>query len=79
MQFSNTIPDITGTLIGWGLDQTDGEIQTILQRVDLRVYSTAECAAIHSGRTYPSNICAGVYGGGKGQCSVSISNVIIIM
>ncbi|XP_059470395.1 chymotrypsin-1-like [Neocloeon triangulifer] len=59
----------TGTLVGWGLSETGGLIMNIQQEVDLVVYSDEECDAIHGGRPHPTNICAGVIGGGKGQCS----------
>lgn len=67
-QFSNTMPGSIGTLIGWGYDlniSTD-----VLQKVDLMVYSFIECRSRHESVVYPSNLCAGVEGGGQGQCSV---------
>jgi len=41
-----------------------------LQEVDLLVYSDEECYDIHGSQLNPNNICAGVLGGGKGQCNV---------
>ncbi|EDW13953.1 chymotrypsin-2 [Drosophila mojavensis] len=59
-----------GTLIGWGLNETGGSIQTTLQQVHLKVYSDTECVARHGGSTDPAyHICGGVDEGGKGQCS----------
>lgn len=40
------------------------------QEVDLVVFSDEECDSIHGGKPHPTNICAGVPEGGKGQCSV---------
>jgi trypsin len=42
------------------------------QEVDIFVVSDPDCEAVHSGEPHPSNICAGVPEGGKGQCSVII-------
>ncbi|XP_065339635.1 chymotrypsin-1-like [Cloeon dipterum] len=58
-----------GILVGWGTNGTGGTIQNIEQEAELVVYSDEECGAIHGGRPHPTNICAGVQGGGKGQCS----------
>ena len=41
-----------------------------LQEVDLFVFADPECEVLLNGDPHPSNICAGVPGGGKGQCSV---------
>lgn len=67
-----TTTGITGTLVGWGLEQTGGDIQTTLQKVNLEVYSHSECSSRHIYEVFPSNICAGVEDGGRGQCSVCI-------
>ena len=42
----------------------------VLQEVELFIVSDPECEAVHGGDPHPSNICAGVLGGGKGHCSV---------
>lgn len=42
----------------------------VQQEVELVVFSDEECDSIHGGKPHPTNICAGVPGGGKGQCSV---------
>lgn len=45
-------------------------ISTVLQKVDLQVYSRFDCAQIHNpGWVLYNMICAGVEGGMKGQCS----------
>ena len=52
------------------LFQTGLEISSILQKVDLQIYSSFDCANIHApGDILRTNICAGVEGGWKGQCS----------
>ncbi|XP_055384116.1 chymotrypsin-1-like [Condylostylus longicornis] len=56
-------------LVGWGLDKSGGSIQKILQKVDLIVFSDAECTSRHGGRTDSSQICGGVPEGWKGQCN----------
>ncbi|EDV49803.1 chymotrypsin-2 [Drosophila erecta] len=59
-----------GVLIGWGLNETGGYLQSTLQEVDLKIYSDAECTQRHAGSTDPRyHICGGVDEGGKGQCS----------
>jgi trypsin len=52
------------------LFQTGGSIMNVQQEVELVVFSDEECDSIHGGKPHPTNICAGVPGGGKGQCSV---------
>ncbi|CAO1363856.1 unnamed protein product [Diamesa serratosioi] len=63
----------TGTpalLAGWGRIGTGMPISSILQKVDLQIYSSFDCANIHApGDILRTNICAGVEGGWKGQCS----------
>ena len=53
--------------------QSYGEIIEDLQKVEVYVYPDAECERVHA-LTGPTNrschLCAGVPGGGKGQCSV---------
>lgn len=73
-QFDDLAQDVPATLIGWGLDETGGYIQQTLQEADLIVFSDEECARRHSnGPPHESNICGGVPEGGRGQCSVSLS------
>lgn len=79
-QFEDVAQDVEATLIGWGLDETGGTVQTTLQEVSLIIFSDEECARRHSnGPPHQSNICGGVPEGGMGQCSVSHSfyNVMI--
>ena len=44
----------------------------VQQEVELVVFSDEECDSILGGKPHPTNICAGVPEGGKGQCSVNI-------
>jgi hypothetical protein len=48
-----------------------------LQQVNITVYSDADCQSIHYNTVHDTNICAGVPEGGKGQCSVSTSDLNI--
>jgi hypothetical protein len=48
-----------------------------LQQVNISVYSDADCQSVHFYTVHDTNICAGVPAGGKGQCSVSTSNLNI--
>lgn len=45
------------------------------QRVDIRVFADDECETVHA-QTGPTSrlyhLCAGVEGGGKGQCTVGV-------
>lgn len=78
----------TSVVVGWGLNESGGEIMTTLQQVDLQIFSSYDCAARHNPgwfvvgifcqyfvkiylffRVFPTNICAGIEEGGKGQCS----------
>jgi hypothetical protein len=47
--------------------QTDAPIQSTLQKVDLQIYSAADCDAIHSSTVHSTNICGGVEGGYQGE------------
>ena len=65
----------TGTpsvLAGWGLEATNGTIQSHLQKVDLQVYSSYDCNQIHYAKVHYTNICGGAPKGQKGQVRVSI-------
>lgn len=67
------VPVETGleaTLVGWGLNATDGLVQERLQRVDLRTYAAEDCQKLHMKKIHPSNVCAGAPEGGRGQCNV---------
>jgi hypothetical protein len=49
------------------------------QEVDIFVVTDPECEEVHISaelHPYPSNICAGVPEGGKGQCSVIIIEIM---
>nr|CAD7599492.1 unnamed protein product [Timema genevievae] len=68
-QSQYTSAGLTATLIGWGLIYNDGPLSDVLQQVDLLTYSDTECEQLLYGYPHAHNICAGVPGGGKGQCS----------
>lgn len=53
--------------------QTGGPTSDTLKMVKILTISDEECDEILTGYVKPSNICAGVPGGGKGHCSVSKS------
>uniref|UniRef100_A0A182IRP7 Uncharacterized protein n=1 Tax=Anopheles atroparvus TaxID=41427 RepID=A0A182IRP7_ANOAO len=68
-EVEDDLTDLGVTLIGWGLTVTGGVAPSTLQSVDYYVVPNEECNAIHSSTIYPSQICAAIPGGGKGQCS----------
>ncbi|XP_037045239.1 trypsin 3A1-like [Bradysia coprophila] len=68
-QFADVAHETPSKLLGWGLDQTGGVIQTTLQEVDLIVFSDEDCRDRHNSVIHPSHICGGVPEGGRGQCS----------
>lgn len=64
----------TTTVAGWGRIGSGLPISTILQKVDLQIYSYEDCKAAHDVRgsgpyIYRSNICAGVPEMGKAECN----------
>lgn len=70
-QFYGTSGDSPAKLVGWGYERSGGSVQTTLQEVNLKIFSHEECKRLHRLEVFPSNICAGVIGGGQGQCSVN--------
>ncbi|XP_065338974.1 chymotrypsin-1-like isoform X2 [Cloeon dipterum] len=68
-QYDQTVADTPATVIGWGLNSSSGTIQLILQEVDIFLFCDEECYDLHGSRYNPNNVCAGVRGGGKGQCN----------
>lgn len=38
----------TSVVVGWGLNESGGEIMTVLQQVDLQIFSSYDCAARHN-------------------------------
>lgn len=56
--------------------QSGGDLIQFLQEVDLFVVADPECEQFHHGDPHPTNICAGVPEGGKGQCSVRFSAIL---
>lgn len=81
-QFINTIEmpkqgepiasGLTATLVGWGLNATDGLVQERLQKADLRTYAAGDCQKLHRKKIHATNVCAGAPNGGMGQCNVWI-------
>lgn len=62
------------TVAGWGRIGSGQPISTILQKVDLQIYSYADCKIAHSLsgsgiQIYRTNICAGVPEMGKAECN----------
>jgi trypsin len=62
------------TVAGWGRLGSGLPISTVLQKVDLQIYSYEDCKAAHdlsssSLDIYPTNICAGVPEMGKAECN----------
>lgn len=62
--------DSNVTLIGWGRLQSNGDLPTTLQKVDYFAVPNSQCNKFHSEHIYPSQICAAIPEGGKGQCNV---------
>ncbi|XP_061397643.1 chymotrypsin-2-like [Musca vetustissima] len=73
-----TDAETPATLVGWGLNATGGVVQQHLQKVDLEIFSDAECSRRHGIDIHPTNICAGVPEGGKGQCSGDSGGPLIV-
>jgi hypothetical protein len=48
--------------------QTEGVLMKTLQKVDLQVFSSSDCAKLHTKKIHFTNICGGVAGGYKSQC-----------
>ena len=67
----------TGTptfVAGWGRIGSGEPISTMLQKVELQIYSYADCKTAHDESTsyldiYRTNICAGVPEMGKAECN----------
>lgn len=51
---------------------------TTLQRVDLQIFSAADCGKLHNNKIHATNICGGVIGGGMGQCSGDSGGPLIV-
>ncbi|XP_065363303.1 chymotrypsin-like protease CTRL-1 [Calliphora vicina] len=58
---------ITGYLVGWGLNGTDGVLANQLEKVNLEIITLDECRKCLKSFIHNSNLCAG--GVQKGQCS----------
>jgi trypsin len=69
------------TVAGWGRVGSGQPISTILQKVDLQIYSYEDCKAAHGLSTsgleiYPTNICAGVPEMGKSECNGDSGEIV---
>ncbi|GLV32203.1 uncharacterized protein CBL_11840 [Carabus blaptoides fortunei] len=74
---SSSVPpgDVDAVLIGWGLTASVGGISpTILKKINYTKFSDEYCKATVLCYNPNYHICAGIIGGGKGQCSVSVLN-----
>lgn len=61
----------TAVCTGWGRMTPEGNSSTILQEVDLQVYSDKECKDIYKEKLTEHMICAGDMTGEKDACAVS--------
>ncbi|XP_059470398.1 trypsin-1-like isoform X2 [Neocloeon triangulifer] len=77
-QYEQTVAGDVATVIGWGIDSTGGTIQEVLKEVDLFVYCDEECFDIHGFRYNANNVCAGVPGGGKGECNIPVARSLLM-
>lgn len=66
---SNFYTGTPAVLAGWGLNATGGVKLTNLQRVDVMIFSSFDCARLHRSPVHYTNICGGITGGGKGHCN----------
>lgn len=74
MPGSNFRTGTSTTVIGWGRVGSGLALSPLLQKVDLQIYSFADCKAAHStgpmgDSVFPTNICAGVPEMGKAECN----------
>ncbi|XP_065341687.1 chymotrypsin-1-like [Cloeon dipterum] len=77
--YQQTMAAEPATVVGWGYDKSGGSVMRRLQEAELLVYSDEECFDIHgSNMVYPNNICAGVPGGGRGQCSGDSGGPLVV-
>lgn len=63
--------NVPATLLGWGLDRTGGTVQSVLQEVNISVFTDMECYYSLGVMLHQSTLCSGVPDGGKGQCTVN--------
>lgn len=60
--------------------QTNDTLPTILQKVDVKIYSDEICDAAHNGVVdLQHHICSGIPENGKGSCQVSIISYAVLM
>ncbi|KAK9718087.1 Trypsin [Popillia japonica] len=65
----NTTQTLDGMVIGWGRNATNGYLPTILQKVDVKIYSNTICDTAHNGVVdLDHHICSGIPENGQGSC-----------
>jgi trypsin len=64
----------TVRVAGWGTTSQGGSIPATLRQVDVQVVARTTCNSAYGGIT-ARMVCAGVNGGGKDSCQVSLSLV----
>ncbi|KAJ9580882.1 hypothetical protein L9F63_023943, partial [Diploptera punctata] len=77
-QDATTAANKTATVMGWGHIYTGGPTSEVLLMVDLKTYSDEDCVRLLAGNSHPTNICAGVEGGGKGFCGGDSGGPLIV-
>lgn len=70
-QFAEPRYGLTGTLLGWGRNETNGSIQQLLQEVNVILFTGKECQQRLGITLHLSHICSGKPDETKGQCTVS--------
>ncbi|XP_046802004.1 serine protease 46 isoform X1 [Lucilia cuprina] len=65
--YNASFENITGTLVGWGLNETNGALAVELEKVNLEIVALEECRNQLKSIIHISNLCAG--GVENGQCS----------
>ncbi|GLV46951.1 uncharacterized protein CBL_21439 [Carabus blaptoides fortunei] len=74
---SSSVPpgDVDAVLIGWGLTaNVNGTYPNILKKITYTKFSDEYCKATVPWYNPNYHMCAGIIGGGKGQCTVSVLN-----
>ncbi|GLV31596.1 uncharacterized protein CBL_07357 [Carabus blaptoides fortunei] len=69
---ASTVPagDVEAVLIGWGRNITGGPVQDILKKISYTKFSDAHCQGTEPKYNPNYHVCAGIPGGGKGQCNL---------
>lgn len=66
---SVTAGGLEATVVGWGLNSSEGIVQEILQEANIYTVSNEDCKNIHQKPIHLENICAMYPEGGRGQCN----------